>query len=255
MPPQPFFSDLRRLAGAVGELAPYSVFLERVRRYGDAMSVLGDLAEAKRMLVALTRHRSTVDSSTAPDEDRFVTLSALLSQAIILYTRAAKSRSNHRAFVPLQRNLPPELRPIHDNVVRLRDDAIAHFGPGQGSGGRHWAQETVVLRIDGTVATLALPYSHSVYQNDLATQLEVLVDHCVAKMWGICGERADLLLEECTRLLHTRADFGAQLRAAEFDLGEFFHHDQASIESFINGRASAGTLPSPIYAPVEYPTG
>jgi hypothetical protein len=112
----------------------------------------------------------------------------------------------------------------------------------------------VVLRIDGTVATLALPYSHSVYQDDLAKQLEVLVDHCVAKMWGVCGERADLLLQECTRLLHTQADFEAQLNANEFDLDKFFHHDAASIERFVSGRSSAGTLPPPTYAPVKYPT-
>jgi hypothetical protein len=232
----------------------YRVFVERVRRYGDAMSILGDLAEAKRMLVALARHHSLANADAAGDEDRYVTLSALLSQAVILYARAAKSKANHRTFVPLQRNLPPELRAVHDNVVQLRDDAIAHFGPGDGPGGRHWAQETVVLRIDGTVATLALPFSHSVYQEDLAKQLEVLVDHCITAMWGICGERADLLLQECTRLLHTQPHFQAQLSEAEFDLAEFFHHDKASIERFVSGRSSAGTLPAPTYAPVKYPT-
>jgi hypothetical protein len=254
IPSDPFFSDLRRLAGAARGEPEYCIFEERVRRYGDAMSILADLADARRMLDALARPEPTKASSAAADRDRHVTANALLSQAIILYARAAKSRSRHRTFVPLQRGMPPELRLIHDKVVQLRDDAIAHFGPGTGPGGRHWAKETVVLRIDGSVATLVLPYSRSTYQDDLAHQLGILVDHCTTKIWDICSDRADLLLKEGTRLLHFEADFGARLRAAEFDLKGFFNHDRASIQAFLNGRSSAGTIPPTIYAPVEYPT-
>jgi hypothetical protein len=247
----PFFVNLRLIAEEVKTEPGYRIFVDRVRRYGDSMSVLGDLAQARALLEASRREAM---SNADGDEGEQLKAGALLSQAIIIYSRATKSRSRHRSFVPVQKGMPGNLRAIHDRVVRLRDDAIAHYGPGPGPGGRHWSKETVVLRIDGSTASLVLPYSHSTYQEDLSAEIGRLVEFCIQNAWEICSERADLLLEECTRLLHSEDSFAGRLQKAEFDVAGFFHDDEASIQSFINSRSTAGTIPPTRYARVRHPT-
>jgi hypothetical protein len=56
---------------------------------------------------------------------------ALLCSAIIFYARATKSHSNHRKTFDIRSQMDDMEKDRHDLIVRLRDDAIAHYGPGE----------------------------------------------------------------------------------------------------------------------------
>jgi hypothetical protein len=56
---------------------------------------------------------------------------ALLCSAIIFYGRAIKNRSKHRKTFDLRNHFDARELENHDLICRLRDDAIAHYGPGR----------------------------------------------------------------------------------------------------------------------------
>lgn len=56
---------------------------------------------------------------------------SLLVTGIIFYTRATKSGSEHRKTFDLRPKFDELEHQNHDLLVRLRDDAMAHYGPGK----------------------------------------------------------------------------------------------------------------------------
>jgi hypothetical protein len=70
---------------------------------------------------------------------------ALFHSAIVLYARATKTQSKHRRAYDLTRSFDPEERRAHDTLCGLRDDAIAHFGPGGSYSGPAWQKEGVFV--------------------------------------------------------------------------------------------------------------
>jgi hypothetical protein len=56
---------------------------------------------------------------------------ALMCSAIVFYARATKSDSDHRKTFDLRRLMDEHERENHDLICRLRDDAMAHYGPGE----------------------------------------------------------------------------------------------------------------------------
>lgn len=69
---------------------------------------------------------------------------SLLCNAIVLYARA-KTASSHRKSFDLRKRMNDDQRQVHKELCDLRDDAIAHFGPGKHFRGE-WLRETVVLQ-------------------------------------------------------------------------------------------------------------
>lgn len=55
---------------------------------------------------------------------------ALTTSAVVFYARATKSRSDHRATFDIRPMLNDREKEQHEAICQLRDDAIAHYGPG-----------------------------------------------------------------------------------------------------------------------------
>lgn len=71
---------------------------------------------------------------------------ALMTQAILLYSRATKTSSDYRTvFKQIEGGFSPTERVVHDEICSLRDGAFAHFGTGRREGEHDWAEETLVL--------------------------------------------------------------------------------------------------------------
>jgi hypothetical protein len=66
---------------------------------------------------------------------------ALLGSAIVFYGRAAKNTSKHRKTFDLRKHFDEVEQENHDLICRLRDDAIAHYGPGE-------LPDNALLRVD-----------------------------------------------------------------------------------------------------------
>jgi hypothetical protein len=72
----------------------------------------------------------------------------LVYSAIILYARATHSDSKHRVRINLTKHFTPAQKALHDRIVTLRNDALAHYGPGEISEGFAWNEERLVIPMD-----------------------------------------------------------------------------------------------------------
>lgn len=114
----------------------------KIRRVQDLASLHTDLAIALDSMDALDVLVATPDTS---DINRHVTEAALLNSAIMLYARATKTTSKQRRNFDLRTRFSPEELVVHEELVDLRDEAIAHFGFG-GSYQGLWHVEVVILQ-------------------------------------------------------------------------------------------------------------
>lgn len=245
----PLFYDLEEVAKGLSGQPAYRPFIEQIRRYRDAMSVQNDLRECQDCLDVLAQQNLNTPSMEHAWQ---VIISALITRAIVLYVRATKTSSRHRTFVPVRTAMPPDLVPLHERMVSLRDNAIAHFGPGPGGTRPSWAREVVALRLDGDKASLVLPYSRTNIQTDLPSNLRSLLDYAIARVWELAGERADRLLEEVKRLWVSDGSFREILQSSLLDLRGFFNGDEAAVRQAVEADVDAQTLRRPSYVPTEF---
>lgn len=54
----------------------------------------------------------------------------LICASVVFYARATKSESHHRITFDMRRHFDAEEKKQHELLCSLRDDAIAHYGPG-----------------------------------------------------------------------------------------------------------------------------
>ncbi len=110
-------------------------------------------------------------------------IASLTWMAIILYARAVKSRSAHRRTLDIRSKLSSTEKEIHAKLCDLRDDAVAHYGPGGTYKGAPWQNEAVavVMEEDGgkvcvvTRQTLVNPSLIAKVKGQLKTALEIAI--------------------------------------------------------------------------------
>jgi hypothetical protein len=247
--PRPSFYDFEALAASL-PTSKYRPLIERIRRFRDAMSALTDLRECRECLDVLRRHDPLKNVSERERHVHETVSSALIERAIILYVRATKTGSKHRTFVPVRNALPEDLVARHERMVLLRDDAIAHFGPGPGGVRPPWCREIAALRLEGNVASVALLYSRIGIQSDLPDDLDRLLDYAVARLRDISTERADDLLAEVKRLFQDDRGFQRRVEEHALDLHHFFEGDEAAVKQVLEARP--GDLPRASYSRSEF---
>lgn len=110
-------------------------------------------------------------------------ISELLFKAIIFYCRATKTSSRFRDFVPVTKNYCEHALVLHKDIVSLRDEVIAHYGPGKGHSHGFWVKEALVLVAVGDVGFIKNPWSHANYRHEtiisLITLIEIALDSIV----------------------------------------------------------------------------
>jgi hypothetical protein len=99
-----------------------------IRRARDLRSLTVDLEIARESLDALDVVWGT---PTANNDFTAGTIeSALLNNALVLYVRATKTTSDERGTFDLRSRVSEDEKAVHEELVDLRDKAIAHFGSG-----------------------------------------------------------------------------------------------------------------------------
>jgi hypothetical protein len=249
----PLFFNLDGIVAAVTPGRKYVRFVTQVRRYKEAMSALNDFRDSADCLEMLAEHNPLKQVPACQTQSHQITCGALLSHAILLYVRAAKTSSKHRGALPVLARMPADFRAVHERMVALRDNAIAHYGPGPGGARPDWARETTALRMDGQVASLALLYSRTTVQTDLPGDLRRLLSYAVNRGWEIASERADQLLAEGARLSREDREFVGMLEKHAIDLHEFFGGDEAAVQQAIASDSTAQTFEKSSYFATEFP--
>ena len=116
-----------------------------IRAFRDAHSAHTDISQALDMLQSVGPAQTDADGGNPWAQHA---VPALIYSAIVLYVRATKSSSDHRATFNLASDLPDRLKVVHDRLCLLRDGAIAHYGPGRVGAGRAWHEERVIIPLD-----------------------------------------------------------------------------------------------------------
>lgn len=114
----------------------------KIKRAQDIASLHTDLVVALECMDALI---SRIARFKADDEDHAITEFALLCTSLIHYARATKTVSDERIGFDLRSRFTPDQKTVHQELVDLRDKAIAHFGSG-GSYQGLWHVEVMILQ-------------------------------------------------------------------------------------------------------------
>lgn len=215
---------------AAGEALPerYNKLQRMIRHTSDAHSVHSDLAIAYDMMLSLP---TLVEMSRRQDHQPNWASNAALAafnSAIILYVRATKTSSNHRTAFDILKGLSSDQRASHEKMCDLRDDAIAHYGPGEGYGGPVWQWEGMYLPLDRHDDLRIMKVSRRVFQQ---TQLEGELTRLIHRVMLL----ADANLQK--RDASLVAEMNKQ--GADQDLIEHFNLFKVSMTEIFEGNAAA----------------
>ena len=115
----------------------------KIRRAQELGSMHADLKMAEESLSAV---EGLAPSSGAISVSSMIVANALINNALILYARATKTHSDERKTFDLRSRFTAEEAASHQELVDLRDKAVAHFGSG-GSYVGVWQTEIVLLSV------------------------------------------------------------------------------------------------------------
>lgn len=198
--------DLRQAARVLGRDRRFKKFADLVSRYFDVVSARLDIEYAQKQLGL----GATISNpGTQPlleerrqDEGQALTVGALVTSAIILYGRATQTTSKHRRPIPIVSRYDDQQKAAHDRLLRLRNDAIAHYGPAEDHIDGYWAREKITLSVGGEGPTLHHRYSRANYRQNVMIDLAGLLPIANQACTSIAEERKQQLfgeLEELTR--------------------------------------------------------
>jgi len=140
------------LASLATSLTPKHLILKnKIERLLSAHSIRTDLEIALDMLTSLEIAQRQAEQSIEAGETRSWQSDAslaLLNSSIILYVRATKTSSKHRRNFDFKSEFTDEQKVVHEKLCDLRNDAIAHYGPGRLDDGQSWHVEAVCIPLD-----------------------------------------------------------------------------------------------------------
>lgn len=131
--------DLRKFA----RLLPpeHAKLAKLVRKWVDAHSVSADIRMARDYLAdALRWHYTRRDSLKHAS-------TALLHSAVMLYARATERGSDHRSHVPIADKCTADQMELHNRLLDIRNESLAHFGPAGGE--KSWSEDLAVMIVEG----------------------------------------------------------------------------------------------------------
>jgi hypothetical protein len=140
--------DLVRLARDLQAERRHPGLVEAVERAAAIGTTRDDLRVALASLEHIARIQDARTNGGAPTIDAHDTLimGALFTQAVILYARATTTKGARRKLLGEAR-LSASDRATHKEAMRLRDEAIAHFGRGEGLAEGPIAREAVLFSL------------------------------------------------------------------------------------------------------------
>lgn len=187
---------------AEGRLKPLA---GKIQRAQDLASLHADLLMAIETLDALGALTATPASEN--DFARHATEAALMSHAVVLYARATKTKSEERKDFDLEPRFSAEQKVVHQELVDLRNMAIAHFGSG-GSYNGEWQAELVVLQTsESGEGKVGVATRRKTLDKPLVKRARAQIEIACALMREIADAKINDLTEELNKLTAEDARF------------------------------------------------
>lgn len=218
--------DLRAAAAVLNDSHPKIAGL--IRQTCDAHSIRTDLATAFDMALAIpTVLRKAKRHPISPNWASTAAL-ALLNSAVILYVRATKTTSKHRRAFDFRSRFSKTEMEVHSKLCSLRDDAIAHYGPGPLEDGVAWQVEAVFIPLDQPDNIKIMTASKRlIEQPTLQAELTLQIESALLLADAEAERRNSQLVDLLNASIHDQA-LHAVITAQRINLRSFFEGEQAT---------------------------
>jgi hypothetical protein len=209
---------------------------QAIFRLRDAHSARTDLTSADDFAHQLNEGQDEIAKSSVAGIWETVGLSLLYS-AVIMYARATKSSSKHRRTFDIRDQLTPDELATHNMLCDLRDDAVAHFGPGGRYQGPAWQKEGAFLigEPDGSARVMTAS-RRIVLHPSLIARLKAQSHRALI----LADRRVQELNSEVVELLaeigHSDSTFNEKMLRNRISLADFFESTQASLDALAGQR-------------------
>lgn len=230
-----FLCDLTALASALGDDTRYRKLRTLISQADSSASAMTDYRRAGDALAAFTEYADQRGGRLAATDH--LILSALFNDALIHYVRAAAGESHHRKTMDIRGKWSPELKEKHTEIVALRNDAVAHFGPGPNKDA-YSAKEALVYAEDDARVDFRQALVRANFRQRHLIQLIELVAKAQADIVLMFNNKRDLTVQEMMLLASCDEDFRRALFDNQFDPYSFFINADgadAFMESLFSG--------------------
>lgn len=162
-----------------------------------------------------------------------LTARALIVSAVIHYCRATHTKSNHKPRADFAKAYSPAEMLAHQQVQKLRDDALAHWGPGDDGTGQLWHDNRVVFaRCDNEREGIANPSYTTNSSVETAQRLSNLLLTAIGTAGDGLKTKRDEVYASLAALLAADDTMRERAMSFRFDPAEFYRGRTELIEAF-----------------------
>ena len=218
--------DLSRLASLLEAEGSHPALVKIVRRAAATGSIRDDLIDAGASLKLIDRftHGDSGPVAAGDRTDTVTIVGALFDRAIILYARATTSKGDRTRL--LAEPTDPVDRALHDEVLKLRNEVVAHFGRGGFLDDGPLYKEAVVLHVfdsGGAQKDLVNVYIHrKANRAAFATRFADLIERRLALVVERYGALSLSVRDQLMAAVQDDPGLLPRFAAHQFDPGPFF---------------------------------
>lgn len=227
--------NLRELATKIADT--HRKTSRKIIQLSDLSSIKIDLCFADDQIRLLNGARDAALKSEAGTADQIVPMALLLS-SVVLYARATKSKSDHRMTFDIRSKFSDVEKARHMAICALRDNALAHFGPGVGEGSDALQQDGVFAVFDGGRGTfqIATMSRRKVIDLNLVDLIAVQIQRAMIVVEQQIQARREDVGNELMELLISGEISRELWESCEFDLMELFGDEEAKRQALAGPR-------------------
>ncbi len=239
--------DLEAFAKSLPERSEFRKLRGLIRQVGAAGSAIEDIKECQEHVTLAKALDGDEARLRRADEEvnPLHLVGPLMSWSIILYCRATHTKSDTRNTDSIAAAFDADLLEKHKYLTGLRDNALAHFGPGP-MGSRPWAKDVVVLRVgDDETINIYTPVVRQRHARKANEALQDLLPIALKVLRDLKKRRQEQFFSEFQRLFHEHWRVLRTLSGFIFDADTFFEHHpkaQALVEGMVNRTGPEGYL-------------
>ena len=200
-------------------LKPLAGMINRAQDLASMRTDLEIALESLDTLAAIFAAPQSDDLSTS------VTEYALLSNAVLLYARATKTTSVERRSFDLSSRFSEQEKIVHQELVDLRDGAIAHFGSG-GSYQGLWHVEAVILQTNIESSRVGVLTRRQTRDVELVKRARTQIAKAHSLIDQICIEKIEKVTAELNKM--NPDDFEKEIRQHLLDLDVMMASQEAA---------------------------
>lgn len=211
--------DLIVLAARLEKKQKYKSLVHKIKLVTSAGSAFQDLTHAQEAM-NLLREYQTAPSPRKADARESTTVGALFAHAVILYSRATTTKTTQRLQWFGESKLTPGEREWHRQIIRYRDEVVAHFGRGEHLKEGPSVKDVLVMRVpSGPTNQLVVQYVESRAQTrgSLSAKLTLLLTKTIALAQTCFQDRLDSLQPDMFACMRDDLEFARMAMHCLFD--------------------------------------